>query len=85
MCIFRHIMLTKKRHRGYLLEAGVMEPSKFRDWLTWEHKVLITLQKLQKEERNDSKDDINLEHGKRSWHREIVQSTASLFDEISWS
>ena len=42
-----------------------------------------TLQKLQKEVRNDSKDDFNLEHGKRSWHREIVQSTASLFDEIS--
>ena len=41
-------MLTKKRYRGYLLEAGIMKPLEFRDSFTWEHKVLITLQELQK-------------------------------------
>ena len=64
ICITHQIMLTKKRHRGYLLEVGKMKPQKFRDWLTWEHKVLITLPELQKEVRNDSKDYFNSEHGK---------------------
>ena len=31
ICIIHQIMLTKKRHRGYLLEAGKMKPQKFRD------------------------------------------------------
>ena len=60
ICIVHQIMLTKKRHRGDFLEAGVMKPLKFRDWLTWEHKVLITLQELQKEGRNDSEDYFNM-------------------------
>ena len=30
------------------LSPGVIKPLKFRDWLTWEHDVLITLLELQK-------------------------------------
>ena len=67
ICIVHQIMLTKKPRTGYLLEAVVMKPLKFRDWLTWEHKVLITLPELQKEVRNDSKDYFNSEHGELSW------------------
>ena len=77
--------VDQENRRGYLLEAGVMKPLKFRDWLTWEHKVLITLQELQKEVRNDSKDYFNSEHGQLSWQREIVQNATSLFDKVDWS
>ena len=38
-----------------------------------------------KEVRNDFKDFFISEHGKRSWQREIVQSTTCLFDEVDWS
>ena len=48
ICIVHRIMLTKKRYSDYLPKAGIMKPPKFRNWLTWKHKVLITLQELQK-------------------------------------
>ena len=85
ICIFLQIILTKKRHRGYLLKAGAIKPLEFRDWLTWEHKVLITLQELQKkcemiQKITSTKNMVNLV-GKGKLSR-VLQC---LFDDVHWS
>ena len=73
-------MLTKKRHKGYLLKAGIIKQLKVRDWLTSRAQVSNNSTRAAKEVRNDFKDYFNSEHGKLSWQREIVQSITSLFD-----
>ena len=67
-------MLSKKRFKGYLLVAGVMKPLQVKDCLAWELKVL----KFYKGCERSAKWFQSI----LQLRREILQSTASLFDDF---
>ena len=80
ICIVHQIMLTKKRHRGYFLEAGVMKPLKFRDWINLREQGSNNSTRAAK--RRAKWFQRLLQHGKLSWQREIDWSKQYLYQYL---